>query len=1071
MYIGNIGLAEEDQMIWEDGGIVRRNIVHSAGMTRLFLEILINASDNVEASRKEGIDPGHIYVTVKGGVVRVKNEGRPFSCKTHRSGQPIPVVALGSLMSSTKFKERGAVGGCNGVGGACTNAFSLIFNLVVCNGVERKRLKVQWKNNMVLEKVIEEEYDGPSWTEVSYLLDFARFYDDDVVHGMVGRREYTDDMIHLFKKHTVDISFNAQVPVYFNGERMDYTNILDYASLYGKISSYKMWETNDSRCLVADTDTPYIISFVNCVINEQGGVHLDEWKKRIYAPVIKACKKYGVKKSHLDGRLSIILSCRLSNVVYVHQTKDKVASPTPIIDVNVDSNDIVTWACIKALVERLKLISSSLANVSIKNDGRKTRTVNIRNMKNALRAGGPDSHLCTLYLCEGDSAYNYLIKKIDGQYEGALSLRGKFLNVSKCDKESYDENDVIKNIKKALGLKENTDYSGDNYYQLRYGRVCCVFDADVDGQHIAGLWYNFVRKRFPSLLERDPSFISVMKTPLIRVEYGKKREVFYSSVEYNDWCRNNPDVRHKASYYKGLAANNDREVAESYAMKKIVEYKWDDDAEENMAMAFDNGFIEDRKEWVMSWNPDTGTSSRSSEYSEDMISHFIHHELCEFSYENVQRTIPSGVDGLKNSQRKIMAVVMSMKKNEMIKVFQLMGRVSDTMQYKHGETSLYHAIVNLGNYYVGSNNIPLIQAEGQYQSRQGGKAGSERYIRAAPSPILPYIFREEDSIILKRMVDEGVEVEPKYYFPIIPLFAVNGCDGIGSGFGMSLPAYSPKSIIAYISWWLKKGDIDQRPELKPYYFNYKGDIYKDGDSWYSKGACMFVDSRKKIKDILITELPVTHTIDSYLNKLTSIIEKKGVKAEYVDSAKSYDYTYKGVLRTEMVPNITVIGFPTTNPLIDLGLVEKIPTPCIVLLDHNSIPRPFGSDIYGAISFYCTYRLKAYGLRRAALLKMWKESVETMRLKQSYIYDVVRGRISFRREDDTPKPKDTLVSEVEGMGYPRSFLSIPIISLTLDNIQSIQKDIDHIQAKIDRYESSTPSSLWRDDLKDLVQYLK
>lgn len=1073
MYIGDVSLDYIARPVLEGDRVVDRSMVYNAGMERLFLEVLVNASDNVVRSRDAGIDPGSIYVVVKGGTMRVRNEGKPFSCAMHSSGKPIPVVALGSMMSSSNFRDRGAVGGCNGVGGACTNIFSTLFNLEIGNGTEKKKMKIKWKNNMTLEKIEEEEYDGPSYTQVTYILDFARFYDDDISFDMAAKREYTDDMIASFAKHCCDTSFTAQVPVYFNGKKIECMDPLSYASLYWDMEGRKFmeWETKESRCIIVDG--PFrAISFVNGVINEQGGIHLSTWRKEIYKPILKKLKKLGVKPSTLDKTISIILTCRLNNVVYVHQTKDKVKSPAPIIDVNVETEKACEWECVKKMVEKLKLMASSLSNITTKNNGKKCKTVKVNDLKDATMAGGARSHECTLHLCEGQSAYNYLIKKIDGVTEGALPLQGKFLNVSKCKREAYENSDMIKNINKVLGLKEEVDYSGDEYFKLRYGKVCCVFDADVDGQHIIGLWYNFIRTRHPSLAERNPPFICVMQTPLIRAVSGKRKYIFYSGSEYREWCEKNPNINHNATYYKGLASNSDSEVKESYERRRIVDYRWDDEVEGNMAMAFDRGFEDERKDWLLSWDPKIGRSTLASQYHANTFSHFIYHELCEFSYENVQRTMPSLIDGLKNCQRKIMTVVMSMKNS--IKVSQLMGRVSDLMQYKHSEMSLYHAIVNLGDYYVGSNNIPLIQADGQYHSRQGGKAGSERYIKASASKVLPLIFKKEDTILLRHREDEGHKIEPYHYFPIIPLFAINGSDGIGSGFAMSIPAHSPADIIRYILWWLNNKENKTSatpPELRPFYFNYRGKIFKKENGWYSQGACHIVESRKNIKDIVITELPVNHTIKSYLKKLDKIIAESGQKVEYQDSASSYDYMYKGELRTEVQPNITIYGMVTSEDMIhDLGLEEKIPIPSIVLLDHNSIPRVYGHDLYTALSDYCVYRHKAYEKRRMLLLKMWKEKVAHLILKQKYIRDVIDGVISFK-ERGKPKSKATLTHEVTSLGYPASFLEFSVLSLTQDTIDSIDRDLAKFQVKIDKYENSTPASLWKEELKELLSYLK
>jgi DNA topoisomerase-2 len=88
---------------------------------------------------------------------------------------------------------------------------------------------------------------------------------------------------------------------------------------------------------------------------------------------------------------------------------------------------------------------------------------------------------------------------------------------------------------------------------------------------------------------------------------------------------------------------------------------------------------------------------------------------------------------------------------------------------------------------------------------------------------------------------------------------VNGALGIGSGFSTRIPNYRPETVIEWIWWWLqgKKRVKEDMPTLIPWWRNYQGEIRKIGDYWYSIGACREVPSRKKIKDIHVTELPVT----------------------------------------------------------------------------------------------------------------------------------------------------------------------------------------------------------------------
>lgn len=98
-------------------------------------------------------------------------------------------------------------------------------------------------------------------------------------------------------------------------------------------------------------------------------------------------------------------------------------------------------------------------------------------------------------------------------------------------------------------------------------------------------------------------------------------------------------------------------------------------------------------------------------------SDFVNKELIQFSIADLQRSIPSMVDGLKPGQRKIL--FCSFKRNlvKEAKVAQFSGYVSEHSAYHHGEQSLASTIIGMAQDYVGSNNINLLEPNGQFGTR------------------------------------------------------------------------------------------------------------------------------------------------------------------------------------------------------------------------------------------------------------------------------------------------------------------------------------------------------------------
>jgi DNA topoisomerase-2 len=1094
MYIGNTHMVSERRPLLIDGSIVEEEIAYNPGLERLFLEVFYNALDNCERSVADGVDPGKISVLVKEDTVVVKNEGNPFPVGVEdEEGIYAAERGLGIMRSGSNFDSGGRqVGGTNGCGSKAANIFSLVFEADICNGVEGKRLILKWKNNMTLTSKELSDYEGPSYTKIRYVADFARFYDTDVEFDIAGKRRYNDEMIHLFGKHCVDGALTAGVPVVFNGRVIQVPDIKSYARFfYPDIDNLNTMslEAEGTKCLLVDPSSSMIgehpnthaktVTFVNgiCV---RTGVHVEAWQKKIVEPLLPIFKRMKLPITarnaykHVFGRMTMILVCRYDNIEFSEQVKDKLISPKPELS-PLPTLPIVKWECIRIMAQRMLAVAGSLENITKKNDGKKSTMCGVAKLSDALKAGGKESQLCKLYICEGQSASALAEKYVDGMYCGVLPLQGKPINVSKCSKEDYEANDEIIALNQAFGFKEGTDYSDDkNFAQLRYGMMITLTDQDVDGAgHIVGLIINYLRKRHPTLLERKPSFLRVFETPLLKAIYAGEKYNFFSSHDYKEWLREKGNPPHKCEYLKGLGSNDDGDIEEAFESGRITEYKWDDNAEEMMSMAFDKEEENERKDWVLSWDTAKGLSSRAEEFEEDSVSYFVSSHLCEYSYTNTQRSIPSLVDSMKECNRKILSVAMKFK--DPIAVTDFKGKVKTKTSYKYGDESLYRAIVVMANVCVGTNNINVLRGKGQFDSRKGATAAKDRYIKAGPSKVLPYIFREEDTILLERKRDEGKEIEPHHYYPIVPLFAINGVSGIGTGFACKIPAHHPMDIIKWISWWLKRHTGDEVPAdppvLKPHYNNYKGRIFQKKKGWYSEGAYEEIPSRKRVNDIRITELPITLTIKSYITKLEGIIARLPNKVLFKSSASSIKYTYKGEKRIEIVPNITISGFVSQKEsyLKELGLIEKIPLQSIVLLDENSHPKIYGSDLNAALSDYCMVRYKAYERRREALIDMWNRKIDNLELKKRYVAEVVDGSISFRVEG-RPTSKVSMIREISSKGYPEEFLKMSMDMLTIDGLASIEKEISGFREKIEVYENTTPRSLWADELRALAAYL-
>lgn len=130
--------------------------------------------------------------------------------------------------------------------------------------------------------------------------------------------------------------------------------------------------------------------------------------------------------------------------------------------------------------------------------------------------------------------------------------------------------------------------------------------------------------------------------------------------------------------------------------------------------AYSKKRADDRKKWLIDYD-----TANFRDHSEDSITYsdFINKDLILFSRADLQRSIPSMVDGLKAGQRKILFCAFKRKLKSDVKVAQLAGYVSEHSAYHHGEQSLASTIVGLAQNYVGSNNVNLLAPSGQFGTR------------------------------------------------------------------------------------------------------------------------------------------------------------------------------------------------------------------------------------------------------------------------------------------------------------------------------------------------------------------
>jgi len=761
-YVGSIECTDEEHWIYdeENNKMKKKIIKFTPGFLKIFDEILVNSAD--ASQNDKSCDTIKVEYNKEEGFISVWNNGdNGIPIEEHEKHKIlIPSMIFGELLTGSNFDDttERTTGGRNGLGAKLVNIFSTRFIVEIIDGKRKKKFVQEWSENMLVigKPTVTDIKNVKSSIKVTFYPDIKRF----------GLKDMNNDHYNLFYRRTIDIAGmnENKLKVYFNEKKIDLTNFRSYISLYYPDEEVYIDETNDRwkvGILYRPDEGNQVISFVNSINTYNGGTQVTHVvdnniiKTLINDYIKKKDKDIKISPQLLKENLVFFINSTLVNPSFSSQTKDTCTSKVE----KFGSKYVIHQPFIKkfvkcGIIDQVIELAKFKENSSLKKtDGKKISKIRgIPKLDDANKAGTKDSMKCSLILTEGDSAKAFAMSGmgvIGRDYYGAFPLKGKLLNTREATAAQLMNNEEINNLKQIIGLRHDVDYSkDDNFNQLRYGKIICLTDADVDGSHIKGLLMNFFHSIWPSLVSRA-GFITSMATPIVKAFKGKEEKSFYNLTDYEDWLTNNNTSSWKIKYYKGLGTSTSAEAREYFKgiENKLINYIWSEQLADNLELnnetdisdlnnneldlnnneilpynknsdedaillAFDKNRADDRKVWLQHYDKQDVLKYEEKEIS---YSKFIHSDLIHFSNDDLSRSIPSLIDGLKPSQRKILygAFLRGLDKTE-VKVAQLAGFVSDKAAYHHGEASLTGAIIGMAQNYMGSNNINILKPNGQF---------------------------------------------------------------------------------------------------------------------------------------------------------------------------------------------------------------------------------------------------------------------------------------------------------------------------------------------------------------------
>ena len=541
------------------------------GLHHLVTEVVDNSIDEALAGYCT-----HIKVEILAdGAVRVTDNGRGIPTGIHPTeGRSAVEVVLTKLHAGGKFGNGGykISGGLHGVGVSCVNALSewLVAEVKQNGKIHRVRF-----NRGIAERPLSVVGDtDETGTIVTFYPDAEIFETLEFNYESIKSR--LRELAYLNKGLTIEIADmrvepeKREVFCYEGGivsfvESLNKTketifeNVIYFDAKYVDSEIEVAMQYNDSY-----SDT--ILTFANNINTEEGGTHLEGFKSALS----KVINEYGTRMGILKGAdklsgedvregLTAVISVKLAEPQFEGQTKTKLGNSSMRTAVSKGVTEGFGAYLEEHPREAKELILKTITAQRAREAARAARETARR--KSALESTTLPGKLadctdktpanCEIYLVEGDSAGGSAKQGRDRRFQAILPLRGKILNVEKARLHKVLENEEIKAMITAFGCGINTDYDES---KLRYDRIICMTDADVDGSHIRILMLTFFFRFMRPLIENGHVYIA--QPPLYKLSKGKQEYYFYDDEALNKFYEENGRKGWDLQRYKGLGEMN-----------------------------------------------------------------------------------------------------------------------------------------------------------------------------------------------------------------------------------------------------------------------------------------------------------------------------------------------------------------------------------------------------------------------------------------------------------------------------------------------------------------------------------
>lgn len=574
MYIGDIGVK---------------------GLHHLVYEVVDNSIDEALAGYCKNIN-----VSIhEDNSISVEDDGRGIPTAMHSKEKKSALeVVMTVLHAGGKF-DKGSYkvsGGLHGVGVSCVNALSTRLHVTVNR--DGKQFEQEYHIGVPQYPVREIGTSETTGTRVHFWPDGSIFitttYNKDILESRLRELAYLNRGVRItltdIREKNEDGS-NYTKSFYSEGGIVEFVEMLDTNAgrntLIPKVISV---EGRDEATNVAvevalsynDSYNEHIYSYVNNINTIEGGTHVSGFRRAL----TRVFKSYGDKnglfekaKVEIEGDdfregLSAIISVKVPEPQFEGQTKTKLGNNEVMGIVDSTVSKVLEAYLEENPREAKNIVAKVILAAQARAAARKARELVQR--KTVLTGGGMpgkladcsdrDPNKTELFLVEGDSAGGTAKQGRDRSFQAILPLRGKILNVEKAMEHKIYDNEEIRNMFTALGVKMGTpeDPKALDLSRLRYHKLIIMTDADVDGSHIATLILTFVFRYMTELVEQG--YVYIAQPPLYLVKKGKEQAYAYNEDQRKLWVEKlggGKDDSVNIQRYKGLGEMNASQLWET----------------------------------------------------------------------------------------------------------------------------------------------------------------------------------------------------------------------------------------------------------------------------------------------------------------------------------------------------------------------------------------------------------------------------------------------------------------------------------------------------------------------------